>query len=96
MKLSITHQEKYSRGKLLLRTLFGYFYIGKGIFGIAAILLIIGFWATTGLMYLVHTYIVMNTIMAIDMFIRNSRNKKKTAGTIDVKDEDPAGYGTDH
>ena len=28
MKLSITHQEKYSRGQLLLRTLFGYFYIG--------------------------------------------------------------------
>jgi hypothetical protein len=27
MKLSITHQEKYSRGELILRTLFGYFYI---------------------------------------------------------------------
>ena len=64
--------------------------------GIAAILLIIGIWATTGLVHLVHTYIVMNAIMAIDMFIWNSRNKKKTAGTIHVKDEDPAGYGTDH
>jgi hypothetical protein len=28
MKLSITHQEKYSRGELLLRTLFGFIYIG--------------------------------------------------------------------
>jgi hypothetical protein len=27
MKLSITHQEKYSRGELILRTLFGYIYI---------------------------------------------------------------------
>ena len=27
MKLTITHQEKYSRGELLLRTLFGSFYI---------------------------------------------------------------------
>jgi|GEM_PF-2878056 len=75
---------------------FGYFYIGKGIFGIAAILLVIGIWAATGLSYLVHTYIVMNAIMAIDMFIWNSRNKKKTAGTMHLKDEDPAGYGTDH
>ncbi len=28
MKLSITHQEKYSRGELILRTLFGGIYIG--------------------------------------------------------------------
>jgi len=28
MKLSITHQEKYSRGQLILRTLFGWLYIG--------------------------------------------------------------------
>ncbi len=28
MKLSITHQEKYSRGQLILRTLFGWAYIG--------------------------------------------------------------------
>jgi hypothetical protein len=28
MKLSITHQEKYSRGELILRTLFGWIYIG--------------------------------------------------------------------
>ena len=28
MKLTITHQEKYSRGELILRTLFGCLYIG--------------------------------------------------------------------
>jgi hypothetical protein len=28
MKLTITHQEKYSRGQLILRTLFGWLYIG--------------------------------------------------------------------
>ena len=28
MKLTITHQEKYSRGELLLRTFFGWLYIG--------------------------------------------------------------------
>ena len=28
MKLTITHQEKYSRGQLLLRTFFGWLYIG--------------------------------------------------------------------
>jgi hypothetical protein len=28
MKLSVTHQEKYSRGQLLLRTFFGWLYIG--------------------------------------------------------------------
>ena len=27
MKLSVSHQEKYSRGELILRTLFGAFYI---------------------------------------------------------------------
>jgi len=56
---------------------FGYFYIGKGIMGIVASLLFIGIWATTGLQYIVHTYIVMNAIMAFDIFIWNSKNKKK-------------------
>jgi hypothetical protein len=51
MKLTITHQEKYSRGELLLRTLFGSFYIGiphgflLGIYGIwSAILSFVTFW----------------------------------------------------
>jgi hypothetical protein len=51
MKLSITHQEKYSRGELILRTLFGGIYIGLphyfllGIVGIwSAILSFVAFW----------------------------------------------------
>ena len=55
----------------------GYFYIGKTIIGIAAVLLFIGICATTGLSHIIQTYIVINVIMAIDMFIWNSRNKKK-------------------
>ena len=97
--MGIVSQEKNLRLAIQLNLVFpgfGYFYIGKGIFGIAAILIIIGIWATTGLKYLAHTYVVMNAIMAIDMFIWNSRNKKKILGTLNVKDEDSAGYGTDH
>jgi hypothetical protein len=51
MKLTVTHQEKYSRGGLLLRTLFGGLYIGiphyflLGIVGIwSAILSFVTFW----------------------------------------------------
>lgn len=51
MKLSITHQEKYSRGELLLRTIFGWAYIMIphglliGIVGIwSAILAFVTFW----------------------------------------------------
>jgi hypothetical protein len=51
MKLSITHQEKYSRGELILRTLFGYIYIAiphgflLGIVGIwYAIIEFVKFW----------------------------------------------------
>jgi Domain of unknown function (DUF4389) len=51
MKLSITHQEKYSRGELILRTLFGWIYIGiphgflLGIVGIwSGILSFVTFW----------------------------------------------------
>lgn len=55
----------------------GYMYMGKVIVGIAAILLIIGIYATTALLYLFPTWIVMNLIMAIDMYILNSKNKKK-------------------
>jgi hypothetical protein len=51
MKLSITHQETYSRGELILRTLFGWIYIGiphmflLGIVGIwYAIIEFVKFW----------------------------------------------------
>jgi len=55
----------------------GYMYMGKVVIGIAAVLLIIGIYATTALLYIVPTWIVMNAIMAIDMFILKSKNKKK-------------------
>ena len=92
-------QEKSLRMAIQLNLVFpgfGYFYIGKNIIGIAAIMLIIGIWATTGLQYIIHTYIAMNAIMAMDMFISNSKNKKKTGGPINVKNEGSADYGTDH
>lgn len=41
MKLNIQHQEKYSRGELLLRTFFGLFYI---YIPHALVLMFIGFW----------------------------------------------------
>jgi hypothetical protein len=51
MKLTVTHQEKYSRGQLLLRTFFGWLYIGiphlvlLAVVGIwSAILTFITFW----------------------------------------------------
>ncbi|MGM0454148.1 MAG: hypothetical protein ACQERN_13385 [Thermodesulfobacteriota bacterium] len=55
----------------------GYMYMGKVVIGIAAIFLIIGIYATTALLYLFPTWIIMNVIMAIDMYILNSKNKKK-------------------
>jgi len=42
MKLTITHQEKYSRGQLILRTLFGWLYI---VIPHLVMLLIIGIWS---------------------------------------------------
>ena len=96
--MGIVSQEKSLRVAIQLNLVFpglGYFYIGKGIIGIAAILLIIGIWASTGLKYIVHTYIVMNAIMAIDMFTWNSKNKKKIFGARNLKDESSAGHGTD-
>ncbi len=42
MKLTITHQEKYSRGQLILRTLFGAIYIGIPHF---VLILIVGIWS---------------------------------------------------
>ena len=54
----------------------GYMYMGKVIIGIAAALLIVGIYATTGLLYIGPTWIVMNVIMGIDMVILNNKNKK--------------------
>jgi len=42
MKLTISHQEKYSRGQLILRTLFGWIYIGIPQFFLLAV---VGIWS---------------------------------------------------
>jgi hypothetical protein len=42
MKFTVTHQEKYSRGQLLLRTFFGWLYIGVPHFFLLAI---VGIWS---------------------------------------------------
>ena len=56
MKLTISHQEKYSRGELLLRTLFGYFYI---MIPHGFMLAIVGIWS--GILSFVTFWIVLFT-----------------------------------
>lgn len=54
----------------------GYMYMGKVIVGIAAFLLIIGIYAAYSLVGLFYVWIIMNAIMAIDMLILGSKQKK--------------------
>ncbi|MBN1816765.1 MAG: hypothetical protein JW828_05360 [Sedimentisphaerales bacterium] len=73
-------QEKSLRLAIQLNLVFpgfGCFYIGKNTIGVAAILIMIGTWASTGLEYILHAYIAMNAVMAVDLFIWNSRKKEK-------------------
>jgi len=55
----------------------GYMYMGKWIVGIFALLLIVGIYVTTGLLFLLPTWIGINIIMVIDMFILSKKNKDK-------------------
>ena len=55
----------------------GYMYMGKWLVGIFALFLIIGIYATTGLVFLMPTWICLNLIMAIDMIILSKKNKEK-------------------
>ena len=55
----------------------GYMYMGKVIVGIAALLLIIGIYAVTSIFALFSTWIVMNVIMAIDMFVLGKKKAKE-------------------
>lgn len=57
----------------------GYMYMGKWIVGIFAALLIVGMYATTGSYYLFQTWLVVNAIMAIDMYILFKKNRDKVA-----------------
>lgn len=63
----------------------GYMYMGKWIVGIFACLLVVGIFATTGLAFIVPTWIVLNVIMGIDMAILSSKNKKKIAEATTMK-----------
>ncbi len=56
MKLTITHQEKYSRGQLLLRTFFGVIYIGIPHF---FLLSLVGIWS--GILTFITFWIVLFT-----------------------------------
>lgn len=55
----------------------GYMYMDKWIAGILALFLVIGIYATTGLLFLMPTWIGMNVLMAIDMIILSKKNKEK-------------------
>ena len=57
----------------------GYMYMGKWVVGIFACLLIVGIFATTGLLVILPTWIGLNLIMAIDMMLLSNKNKKKVA-----------------
>ena len=56
MKLTIKHQEKYSRGELLLRTIFGalYIYLPHGF-----ILMFVGLWG--GILQFVAFWVILFT-----------------------------------
>ena len=55
----------------------GYMYMGKWIVGIFALLLIFTIYAMTGTTIIGQTWLIMNLIMAIDMFILFKKNKAK-------------------
>ena len=55
----------------------GYIYMGKVFVGIVAVILIIGIYATADPVYWGSGWLLMNAIMAIDMFMLNSKNTKK-------------------
>ncbi len=54
----------------------GYMYMGKWIVGVGATMLIIAIYFTTGLLFLLPTWISLNIIMIVDMIILSRKNKK--------------------
>lgn len=56
----------------------GYLYMGKWLVGIFACLLVIGIFATTGLLFLMPTWIGMNVIMAINMVFFPTKTRRKS------------------
>jgi predicted RNA-binding Zn-ribbon protein involved in translation (DUF1610 family) len=55
----------------------GYMYMGNWIVGVLGGLLIIGIYMSSGLLFVVPSWITMNIIMVIDMLILSNKNKKK-------------------
>ena len=55
----------------------GYMYMGKWIVGIFACLLIFMIYLSSGLFFIMPTWLAMNVIMGIDMLILSNKNKKK-------------------
>jgi GYF domain 2 len=63
----------------------GYIYMGKWIAGLIGGLLIIGIYATMGLIFLPMTWITLSAIMALDMAVLSGRNKRKIAERTTMK-----------
>lgn len=55
----------------------GYMYMGKIVVGIIAVFLVMGIFATTSIIYIIPTWIIMNVMMAIDMAFLNKKNEAK-------------------
>jgi len=63
-------------GLNLLAPGLGYMYMGKWLVGIVAFFLILAIYASTGILFLFSTWIIMNIIMAIDMVILRNKNRR--------------------
>jgi len=57
----------------------GYMYMGKVLVGLAAMLIVVGVFMAASIFALGTTWLVMNAIMAIDMFILQGKNKETVA-----------------
>jgi len=55
----------------------GYMYMGKVVVGIAALLLIIAIYKTCAFAGIFSAWLLMNAIMAIDMFILGNKKKRQ-------------------
>jgi hypothetical protein len=63
----------------------GYMYMGKWIVGIFACLVVVGIYASSGLLFLGPVWVGLNLIMGIDMVILSNKNKKKIAEATTMK-----------
>lgn len=66
----------FAIGLNLLLPGLGYIYAGRWIVGILGMLLVVGIYASTGLLYILPTWLMMNAIMAIDMVMLIKKHNK--------------------